>query len=655
MTHSVMLEASKPISKKVKKTSISTVIRNVEAIDPVEAWKEKLRIIFLVGEPGSDGVSLAEELRMKLGHHLISSGKAIKDLIDNEGLEQSLYKTEEGELMMDPPIIFRAIKHALRGVLDSYPHDVMGSTEQCFIIEGFPCSLALAQAFESQIQKAQLLIYIKTFAGIKKTKSEVLVQKTPPIIPGWGKGGTATPGGFTAVAPPVPVPIGSKGWGMKVTKQKRSDDEVEQDKKREEENRERLYFRSLTSELRERFKGDSRYIEIWGGRPHQEMIHDLAGLFEEVPVKVLVETKMKSKQSVLQHKSHPNDTVSGGLVTSGIQANSSSHTFFRGGEGTTIKVQFPNANKNAVMEQSVRMDLCRWLCKLGIWENKQIEEVDLWRRQFGNGYMMAELLHHYFPRSLDLHTFDPSCSSWPNKTDNWKRIVKVLRFLNFRFRPLGTDFDITLCMRERKDGAVNVLRRFYLGMCRQGRLPQTNFLKLAVEEEKEEQFQDVQGAKVHETDHLAVALAKIRNALNSRMKPNIKAFQGKPLNLRDFNGLMKLELRVTFTGKELIETFKYFDTDNSGEIDYGEIIHKLCHKQRLSVSRPVGTNKDTLKRSPKKRCIVDKNDKTIRLNAWRLPKESTVLSNVDLFVEMDDKESKELVVGAPPEDDFFWD
>ena len=78
MTHSVMLEASKPISKKVKKTSISTVIRNVEAIDPVEAWKEKLRIIFLVGEPGSDGVSLAEELRMKLGHHLISSGKAIK-------------------------------------------------------------------------------------------------------------------------------------------------------------------------------------------------------------------------------------------------------------------------------------------------------------------------------------------------------------------------------------------------------------------------------------------------------------------------------------------------------------------------------------------------------------------------------------------------
>ena len=85
------------------------------------------------------------------------------------------------------------------------------------------------------------------------------------------------------------------------------------------------------------------------------MIHDLAGLFEEVPVKVLVETKAKSKLSVFQHKSHPNDTVTGGLVTSGIQANSSSHTFFRGGEGTTIKVQSPNANKNAVTEQSLRM------------------------------------------------------------------------------------------------------------------------------------------------------------------------------------------------------------------------------------------------------------------------------------------------------------
>ena len=50
MTHSVVLQANKPISKKAKKTSISTVVRNVEAVDPVEAWKEKLRIIFIIGD-----------------------------------------------------------------------------------------------------------------------------------------------------------------------------------------------------------------------------------------------------------------------------------------------------------------------------------------------------------------------------------------------------------------------------------------------------------------------------------------------------------------------------------------------------------------------------------------------------------------------------
>ena len=62
--------------------------------------------------------------------------------------------------------------------------------------------------------------------------------------------------------------------------------------------------------------------------------------------------------------------------------------------------------------------------------------------------------------------------------------------------------------------------------------------------------------------------------------------------------------------------YKYFDQDNSGDIDYAEIIHKIYHKERLHVARPSGANRDGGNPSPKKRQIIDKKDKTIR-KEWK--------------------------------------
>lgn len=142
MNTSFLVNARKPIPPKAKKKTQSIKKAPVKTPeDPLVAWKDKLRLVFMVGEPGSNCEALARELSQKLGHYLITCRKAITNLMLTEGLEKSIDLDELGNVSMEPTLVFRAVKHSLRAVLDSHDVKLKGSTALCFLIEGFPCTL----------------------------------------------------------------------------------------------------------------------------------------------------------------------------------------------------------------------------------------------------------------------------------------------------------------------------------------------------------------------------------------------------------------------------------------------------------------------------------------------------------------------------------
>ena len=93
----------------------------------------------------------------------VAARKAITDLMLTEGLEKSIDLDDAGNVSMEPTLVFRAVKHSLRAVLDSHDVKLQGSTALCFLIEGFPCTLAQAQIFEAHNNPARFLIVRKFY------------------------------------------------------------------------------------------------------------------------------------------------------------------------------------------------------------------------------------------------------------------------------------------------------------------------------------------------------------------------------------------------------------------------------------------------------------------------------------------------------------
>ena len=173
LNQSLVEESRKPVPIKQRKRTYTVKPQESKTPeDPLITWKDKLRLVFMIGEPGSDCNVLAEKLSKKLGHHLITAKKAIRDLIQTEGLEKSVDLDEFGNVSMDPTLVFRAVKHSLRAVLDSHDVKLTGSTALCFVIEGFPCTLAQSQIFEANFAGAKFLIYLRVFRKIGKMKND---------------------------------------------------------------------------------------------------------------------------------------------------------------------------------------------------------------------------------------------------------------------------------------------------------------------------------------------------------------------------------------------------------------------------------------------------------------------------------------------------
>ena len=82
LNQSLVEESRKPVPIKQRKRTYTVKPQESKTPeDPLIAWKDKLRLVFMIGEPGSDCNVLAEKLSKKLGHHLITAKKAIRDLI----------------------------------------------------------------------------------------------------------------------------------------------------------------------------------------------------------------------------------------------------------------------------------------------------------------------------------------------------------------------------------------------------------------------------------------------------------------------------------------------------------------------------------------------------------------------------------------------
>ena len=94
----------------------------------------------------------------------------------------------------------------------------------------------------------------------------------------------------------------------------------------------RKMFAKQAKTLIDRYKNEDRLVQVWAGRPHEEILRELLDLFDEEPVRVVIETKNKAKsRKVAQHNSHQNDMVNKqGLVSSPLQINTAQHTFIRG-------------------------------------------------------------------------------------------------------------------------------------------------------------------------------------------------------------------------------------------------------------------------------------------------------------------------------------
>ena len=70
-------------------------------------------------------------------------------------------------------------------------------------------------------------------------------------------------------------------------------------------------------------------------------------------------------------------------------------------------------------------------------------------------------------------------------------------------------------------------------------------------------------------------MRRIQEGAHGRMAPSLSSFDGSPMAPSQFKQVTAVELQVSLSKVELEAIFEHFDRDDSGTIDYKEVVHVL--------------------------------------------------------------------------------
>ena len=97
-------------------------------------------------------------------------------------------------------------------------------------------------------------------------------------------------------------------------------------------------------------------------------------------------------------------------------------------------------------------ELLRWILSLNL--SYPIKNA---RRDFLNGYLLAEILQRYYPHEVALHSFDNGATSEKRKSDNWRQLEKVCKKKGLKLSPK----DIEGVIGCKEDSLIPLLERVH--------------------------------------------------------------------------------------------------------------------------------------------------------------------------------------------------